>query len=59
MFAAVFMLLFFPETAFARPVIVCVACYFYNLNSYLLPSGGSTVKPVRKSNVLFEGRGYG
>lgn len=37
-FAAVFILLFFPETAFARPVIFCVSSHFYNLNSFLLPS---------------------
>lgn len=58
LFAAVFMFLFFPEMAFARSVIFCVASHFYNLNSYLLPSGSSTVKPIRKSNMLFEGRGY-
>lgn len=57
-FAAVFILLFFPETTFARPAIFCVASHFYNLNSYLLPLWGSKVKPVRKSNVLFEERGY-
>lgn len=57
-FAAVFILLFFPETALARPVIFCVPSHFYNLNSGLLPLWGSKVKPVRKSNVLFEGRGY-
>jgi len=38
-FAAVFILLFFLEKGFARSVVFCVASHFYNLNSYLLPSG--------------------
>lgn len=58
MFAAVFILLLFSETAFARLVTFCVASNFYNLNSFLLPLWGSKVKSVRKSNVLFEGRRY-